>query len=285
MTIQKIISISRPRFWVYEFGTYVFGSLAAFTSFSNLTSFEFLFFAFYFILPANILIYGVNDIYDYETDKLNPKKVEYEDLIEPSEQKTVWKWIFLANIPFIIVSFFLPNPATISFFIFLFFAFFYSAKPIRAKAIPFADSLFSASHYIATGVFGYYLLGGINFPLTGIIAGVLWAIAMHAYSAVPDITSDKSAKLKTIATTLGGKTTLFLCALLYGISAYLGSIVLGLAVLLYGFVYIVMMIISIKKIGPEGSNLFKIYTLFPTINMIAGAVATISLLLKHPFIF
>lgn len=31
-------------------------------------------FALYFVIAANIWIYGINDIYDYETDKLNPKK-------------------------------------------------------------------------------------------------------------------------------------------------------------------------------------------------------------------
>jgi 4-hydroxybenzoate polyprenyltransferase len=35
-----------------------------------------LLFGLYFLIPANIRIYGINDIYDYETDKLNPKKVE-----------------------------------------------------------------------------------------------------------------------------------------------------------------------------------------------------------------
>jgi 4-hydroxybenzoate polyprenyltransferase len=28
----------------------------------------------YFTYPANLLVYGVNDIFDYETDKLNAKK-------------------------------------------------------------------------------------------------------------------------------------------------------------------------------------------------------------------
>lgn len=284
MTLQRIISISRPRFWIYEFGTFAFGAIAAFSSFSNLLNIQTIIFGFYFLIPANILIYGINDIFDYETDKLNPKKVEYEELLEPKDQKKVWWWIVLTNFPFIIAALSLETPAMISFFAFIFFASFYSAKPIRAKARPFLDALFSACHYIATGVFGYYLLGGESFPTLGFVAGILWAVAMHAYSAVPDIKADEDAKLQTIATVLREKGTLILCLMLYGISAYLGSTVLGIGVLMYGLVYISLMIISLKKVGPGGSGLFKIYTYFPYINLVAGAVMTISLLLVHPLI-
>jgi len=284
MTFKKIISISRPRFWIYEFGTFVFGAIAAFSPLENLLSFQSIFFALYFLLPGNIFIYGINDIFDYETDKQNPKKVEYEELLEPKDQKKVWWWIIASNTPFVLFAFFLPKPAMVAFFIFLFFAGFYSAKPIRAKARPFLDALFSASHYIATGVFGYYLLGGLTFPTLGVVAGILWAVAMHAYSAVPDIEADKNAQLKTIATTLGEKKTLVLCLILYLVSAYLGSTILGVGILLYGMVYIFLMIISLKHVRPGGGGLFKIYTYFPYINMLAGMVMTISLLLIHPFV-
>lgn len=284
MTLRRILLISRPRFWIYEFGTFAFGALAAFSSFAYFQDVTIIFFAFYFLIPANILIYGINDIFDYETDKLNPKKVEYEELLEPKDQKIMWKWIIASNIAFVVGAFFLETPAMISFFAFLFFASFYSAKPIRAKARPFLDALFSASHYIATGVFGYYLLGGVQFPTLGVLAGILWAVAMHAYSAVPDIKADEDAKLQTIATELREKGTLIMCLLLYGISAYLGSTVLGLGVLIYGFVYIGLMVLSLKKVGRGGSGLFKIYTYFPCINLLAGAVMTISLLLIHPFV-
>ena len=39
-------------------------------------------FVVYFLIPANILIYGINDIFDYDTDKLNPKKGTYEAFID-----------------------------------------------------------------------------------------------------------------------------------------------------------------------------------------------------------
>ena len=76
MKLKRILKISRPRFWIYELGPYIVGVVAAAQSdhFVWLFPAVIIFFIF-FAYPANIYIYGINDIYDYETDKLNPKKV------------------------------------------------------------------------------------------------------------------------------------------------------------------------------------------------------------------
>jgi 4-hydroxybenzoate polyprenyltransferase len=282
--LNKILSISRPRFWIYEFGTLLIGLAAAYTTFDNILSFEVLIFLIYFLVPANILIYGINDIFDYETDRLNPKKVEYEELLEPAQQKSVWLWILITNIPFILFAFTLEKLALISLLTFVFFAVFYSAKPIRAKSKPLLDSIFSASHYIATGVFGYYLIGGESFPIMAVIAGLLWAIAMHAYSAVPDIKADKDANLKTIATTFGAKGTIFICLTLYGISGYIGFKKLGLIIGIMTIFYIILMIKSLIKVGKEGENIFEVYKFFPYLNLVTGAIITLSILVQNPYI-
>lgn len=44
---------------------------------------------------------------------------------------------------------------------------------------------------------------------------------MHAFSAVPDIQADSDAKVDTIATWLGGRTTIWVCFALYTIAAVL----------------------------------------------------------------
>lgn len=58
-------------------------------------------FGVYFLFSANLWIYGVNDIYDYETDKLNPKKSEYEALVHPREHPILRKNILIAQLPFV----------------------------------------------------------------------------------------------------------------------------------------------------------------------------------------
>ena len=85
MSITKLLRISRPRFWIYLLGPYLIGSILAFEPMQIIWQWQFWLGFVYFTLPANLLIYGVNDIFDYETDKLNPKKQNYEALVTPSE--------------------------------------------------------------------------------------------------------------------------------------------------------------------------------------------------------
>ncbi len=219
-------------------------------------------------------------MFDYETDKLNPKKGTYEALVKPDKNSNLWKWIIITNVPFF---FLIPPtlPLILSFCAFIFFACFYSAKPIRAKARPVIDSLFSAGHYVATGVFGYYLAGGTDFPTVGVIAGVAWAVAMHAYSAVPDIKADVAANLKTIAIMIGAKRTIYFCWFLYVFAAYLVMDSIPVASVIGGITFSYFMWRSTKAHTDEA--LFKIYTYFPLINTLIGAVVSIELFSKNIF--
>lgn len=281
MTIKEVLKISRPRFWLYEAATFgLVGTVGALQGFSFFSDWRYWVFAIYFLIPANILIYGINDIFDYETDKLNPKKGDnaYEALVPPERQKALWKWIIFTNIPFF---FFVPlsTPIVLSFLAFVFFASFYSAEPIRAKAKPVIDSLFSAGHYTATGVFGYYLAGGHSFPVIGIVAGLSWAVAMHAYSAVPDIKADLQAGLHTIAIMIGEKRTIALCWFLYVLAGYLVRNIVPVASIIGVIVFSYFMWRSQRSKTPEA--LFKLYTYFPVINTIIGALVSMELFAKN----
>lgn len=278
MNILEILKISRPRFWLYEAATFgLIGVAAGANTASFLTLPHFWIFFLYFLISANILIYGINDIFDYETDKLNQKKVLYEGLITPDKRRSVWLWIIATTVPFL---FFIPTtpPLLLSFGAFLFFAVFYSAPPIRAKALPFIDSFFSAAHYVATGVFGYYLVGGAGIPVLGVVAGMLWAIAMHAYSAIPDISADAQAGLTTTAIVLGKKQTIFFCWFLYLLAAVLMKNTIPVGSLIGGMVYSYLMWRSINTTSDE--HLFKLYTYFPLVNTLVGAIISLELIAR-----
>lgn len=113
-------------------------------------------------------------------------------------------------------------PAIVAFVLFLFFSGQYSAKPIRAKGIPIVDTMFSAGHYIATAAFGFLLIAPdslLNWSY--LIAGLARAMAMHAFSAVPDIKADKDGGVDTVATLLGAKPTIVFCLILYALAGVL----------------------------------------------------------------
>lgn len=286
MKLRRLLKISRPRFWIYELGPYVLGIIAASTGGIEIWSFlpVILFFVF-FSYSANIYIYGINDIYDYETDKLNPKKVSYESLVLPGERKVLSSHIVIVTLPFLVYALFTVSLGTLSALLaFFFFAGFYSAEPIRAKAKPYLDSIFSAGHYIATAAFSYLLcldllflpIQTTTFMIT-LIAGMLWAIAMHAYSAVPDIQADRDAVLSTIATTLEKQKTIILCVILYILSGILSYPFLGAISIVLSMIYVVFMISSLKA---DEKGLFRLYTYFPIINTLSGMTIFFTILLR-----
>ncbi len=279
---RRLLGLSRPHFWLYELGTFFIGVVIAASASSVLLSPWVLLYALYFLFPANLLIYGINDIYDYETDRLNPKKAGYEAVLPKSLHPKVLKAILYTNAPFILLAVWLPQPATIALLVFVLCATFYSASPIRAKARPGYDSVFSAGHYVATGVFGYYVAGGTTGAIwLPVVAGMAWAMAMHAYSAVPDIKADASAKLATIATLLGKKVTIWLCLVFYTVAAWIASQYLGgMAIVLY-IPYLLMMILSLYS---NEAQLFKLYTYFPWINGIVGMVIFFTILLQKSWL-
>lgn len=267
--MRFLLKVSRPRFWFYIFGPYLLGLIAGAANRNDLLAGHTILFAVYFLFPANLLIYGVNDIFDYETDKLNEKKVEYETLVSRKRHKSLAIWIIVFNLPFLIAALIFFPTTWPSLAGFLFFSIFYSAPPVRAKAKPFLDSVFNIL-YIFPGIFGYQLLTGNFPPLTLIVAAGLWTAAMHAYSAIPDIDADREAGLKTIATVCGPFVTLAICGLLYAAAAVLSFEYLGFVSISLGLAYIILMAASVRSV--KTGRLFKLYRAFPLINVLAGFI-------------
>ena len=101
-----------------------------------------------------------------------------------------------------------------------------------------------------------------------IVGGLIWASAMQTYSAVPDIEADKKAGVKTLATQLGERGALLFCLFAFLISAIIGYYYVGFLALVFGFIYAILVTLSIIK----SNQVFKYYTYFPLINTLSGAV-------------
>ncbi len=222
----------------------------------------------FFSFPANLLVYGVNDIYDYETDKHNPKKIEYEELVSPKDQVQLWDTIRLITLPFLLFFFLLNVYASIALVVFLFASIYYSAKPIRGKTHPPLDVIFSSIIYISPAVIGFFATGNTNISWLGIAGGLLWAAAMQTYSAVPDIDADTKGGVRTLATVLGERTALLFCFFAYLGASIVGYIQLGVIPLVLGLVYLGMVVYTIRN--PQKS--LMVYKKFPLINTVFGMV-------------
>lgn len=269
-----ILHASRPRFWAYLAGPFLLGYVAGGSSIYPLLSLFFFLMLLYFLLPANILLYGVNDYFDSDTDQFNEKKKSHEVLLKAS-QKRILRLALLLNIA-ISIAVYILLPNTISqtlFVIFILLSIFYSTPPLRFKSHPFIDS-FSNILYIFPALIAYSFFSNI-YSIPVILAMSFWAIAMHLYSAIPDIKSDTKANLKTTAVVLGEKNSLILCAVLYMLAVLCGLLTPLSYLSLIGLIYIILPLVGLFK--PH--LISKIYWLFPYINTILGFVLFLFLVL------
>lgn len=273
--LSRLLRLSRPRFWLYTLGPFILPILAQFPGIASEWP-MLLLGLLYFSFPANLLIYGINDLFDRETDALNPKKGSYEATLHPSDVRPLLFTIILTNLPFIVLLFVLSPRVIPALVCFLFFGIFYSAPPIRAKAIPFIDGLFNVL-YVLPSLVSLLIFPYTQVNLLFVVAGTFWCMAMHAFSAAPDIHSDAATGLKTTATTLGSRGTLIYCALLWSLSAFLCLFApnpLPLTVV----IPLLCLYLSALAVSSYKDLLFDIYRIFPYINFFAGAYISLYLL-------
>lgn len=218
-TINLLVKISRPRFWMYLGGPVLIAgasALALDTFYSPL----FWYFFLTLLFPANILLYGINDISDGDTDKFNTKKTEKEIMYRQGKRKVYFFSIGISLLCLASLFLFTNITASLYLILFIILSYCYSAKPFRFKARPFLDFT-SNILYVLPGFAFYALLTGENPPLYVLAAVFCWTCAMHLFSAVPDVEPDKKAGLTTSAVFFGYKKSLIMTAILWTISSLL----------------------------------------------------------------
>ena len=154
-------------------------------------------------LPFNLLIYGVNDVFDQETDAKNPRKGSLEGArIEPREVNPILTGVLLTNLPFLLYfSIFTPAGAILWMLVYAGVFVGYSAPPLRFKARPYLDSLSNAA-YAFPLVFTPLALGAS--PIWPAALGLMaWSAAKHTFDAVQDIDEDREVGIVTTAVRLG----------------------------------------------------------------------------------
>ncbi|WP_430591760.1 prenyltransferase [Humidisolicoccus flavus] len=165
----------------------------------------------FFLIPYNLAMYGINDVFDYESDIRNPRKGGAEGaLIAPSRHRAVLAAAMLSTIPFVIVLVLLGDwQSWIVLAISLFAVVAYSMRGLRFKEIPFLDSVTSSTHFVSPAVYGLVLAGATWTPalVCLLLAFFLWGMASHAFGAVQDVVADRAGGLASIATVLGARAT------------------------------------------------------------------------------
>jgi lycopene elongase/hydratase (flavuxanthin-forming) len=241
--LKALFWSSRPISWINT----AFPFAAGYFLISGSLDLKLLIGSLFFLIPYNLLMYGVNDVFDYESDLRNPRKGGIEGaLLAPS-----------LHLPVLLVALHLPVPfvwyligagnqvSNLVLAAVLFTVLAYSLKYLRFKEVPFLDSITSAAHFVGPLVYGIALAGG-NFNnsmlVMILVAFSLWGMASHAFGAVQDVKADREAGIASIATVLGARSTVWLAMIGY-LSAGLVALFLGdrfsysaLAVIPYLFV-------------------------------------------------
>jgi lycopene elongase/hydratase (dihydrobisanhydrobacterioruberin-forming) len=264
--IRKLLAISRPRFWLYLGGTYLVGFTAGAGGAASFLGAGFWLHLLYFLVPANVFLYGINDLFDEDTDRHNPKKGSREHRLLSPEKRAVAAAVGVSIALGILLLLALPSWSARAFMLaFLLLGAGYSVPPVRFKARPFLDFP-SNVLYAMPGFLGYVLASGHLPPFVAVAGAACWTGAMHLFSAVPDIAADRSAGLATSATVLGARPSLVLCALLWSVAAWSAWTLIGHPIAIAGAIYPLASLALVLR--PQ--HVERAYWFFPWVNAGAG---------------
>lgn len=173
----------------------------------------------FFLVPYNLAMYGINDVFDYESDLRNPRKGGVEGaLLRPEHHRTTILVSAALAIPFVAFLVLVGDPASwLVLAVSLVAVVAYSAPVLRFKERPFLDSITSSTHFVSPAVYGLVLAGATwSWPtVAAILAFFLWGVASHAFGAVQDVAPDREAGIGSIATVVGARATTRLALLAY----------------------------------------------------------------------
>ncbi|MER7796318.1 prenyltransferase [Microbacterium sp. NPDC096154] len=205
--IRDLLAVSRPLSWVNTAYPFAVAYLLTARDIDVALVVGTLF----FLVPYNLAMYGVNDVFDYASDLANPRKGGVEGaLISPARHRAVLVAAAAVSAPFVAVLLALGGPASwLVLAVSIFAVVAYSAPPFRFKEIPFLDSVTSSTHFVSPALYGIALAGGALDAPAAVVLGAffLWGVASHAFGAVQDVVPDRAAGIGSIATALGAAAT------------------------------------------------------------------------------
>ncbi|QDE35495.1 prenyltransferase [Microbacterium foliorum] len=216
--IAQIVLSSRPISWINT----AFPFAAAYLLSTREIDLTLIIGTLYFLVPYNLAMYGINDVFDYASDLANPRKGGIEGaLLSPRIHRvTLWAAV-VTNVPFLVYLVAVGNPASwfwLALSVFAVIA--YSAPKLRFKERPFVDSTTSSLHFVTPAIVGLALAEASVTPTAVIVlvAFFLWGMAAHAFGAVQDIAPDREGGIGSIATVIGARATVRLSIALWAMA-------------------------------------------------------------------
>lgn len=277
--LRGVLAASRPISWVNT--AFPFG--LAYLLVGNGLDWLFWVGVVFFLIPYNIAMYGINDVFDYESDIRNPRKGGVEGAVLPKSMHTPLLWAsVLTTLPFLVVMY--ASGTWLSAFwltVSMAAVVAYSAPPMRFKERPVLDSATSAAHFVTPAIVGATIRAETLPVYFWLAVGsfFLWGMASHALGAVQDVKADREGDLSSIATAFGARTVTRLAAGAYLVAALLLFLlpapgwIVGIAGL--GYVANTLRFWNITDGTCEAVN--RAWRVFLWLNYLVGAIVTVSL--------
>jgi 4-hydroxybenzoate polyprenyltransferase len=230
-------------------------------------------------------MYGINDVFDYESDLRNPRKggIEGALLNKKYHKLTIWSSI-LSCLPFLVYLYAVSDLSSalwLTLFVFTVVA--YSAPKLRFKERGFLDSLTSASHFVGPMIYAMSLSGldmAAPAALSSILAFTLWGIASHAFGAVQDVKADREASISSVATMIGARATVWFAFACYAVAGLLAmnTIWPGPLAALAAAPYLLILAPFLKITDEDCEKANKGWRQFIWLNFFAGALVSMILI-------
>jgi 4-hydroxybenzoate polyprenyltransferase len=283
--LKALFVSSRPLSWVNT----AFPFAAGYFMVAREVDLVFVLGTIYFLIPYNLAMYGINDVFDYESDLRNPRKggVEGALLDRSMHRPTLWAAL-LTNVPFLVFLVAVGHPLSwLVLAISVFAVIAYSAPGLRFKERPFVDSITSSTHFVSPALYGLVLAGAVFTPALWALLGAffLWGLASHAFGAVQDVIADREADISSVATVIGARATTRLAVVAYLLAGVLllftewpGPLA---AILALPYAAVCAPFWSITDAGAESAN--RGWKKFLGLNFVTGFFVTM-LLIGYAFV-
>lgn len=217
--IRFLLKVARPGFWL----TSVWFYLLPLGGHEVLRTAGFWLGLLYVTFPLGMIIYGWNDVVDFETDLLNPRKDTFLFGARPTTQQSTglpWR-IALVQAPFVVVFTWMIGPRAVLWFAVLVLATaLYNWPRIGCKGRPGLD-LLNQSAYLLVFVLSSWLNGLPQAPWFTFVFGAMFAMHSHLFGEIMDYEPDRAVGRRTTAVTIGKVPAKSLMVLLLGLEAAL----------------------------------------------------------------
>lgn len=238
--------------------------------------------ALFFSLPYNLLLYGVNDLYDFESDRRNPRKggVIEGGVLPPRDARPLWLAIAIVTVPLLAAIGWLEPTHAVALAVTALVALAYSLPPMRLKEIPGLDALIASLAFVLPAACGAIVAGATpaRFPWLYLTAFLLWGVASQALGAIQDVPYDRRAHIQSIAAVLGERTTALLATAAYLLAAALVATAGGPALIAATALLPYAVLSGLCLFGDPSRWARRAWRGFLGLNLLSGFVVTMVLL-------